>query len=54
MKTTYRKRLLCLVMDTGYIPVTIFVDGNGKVVDEVYVGSRSYSAWASVIEANLG
>ena len=41
-------------MDTGYIPVTIFVDGNGKVVDEVYVGSRSYSAWASVIEANLG
>ena len=40
-------------MNTGYIPTTIFVDGEGKIVDEVYVGSMSYDQWAAVIEKNL-
>ena len=40
-------------MNTGYIPVTIFVDENGKVKDEVYVGSRNYNAWAEIIEGYL-
>ena len=40
-------------LDTGYIPVTIFVDGNGKVLGEAFVGSRNYAAWASIIEGYL-
>ena len=40
-------------MNTGYIPVTIFIDGNGKVKKEVYVGSRNYSAWAEIIDGYL-
>ena len=40
-------------MNTGYIPVTIFIDGNGKVKKEVYVGARNYSAWAEIIDGYL-
>jgi len=38
---------------TGYIPTTIFVDRNGHVLDEPYVGSRSYEAWAEIVEGYL-
>ncbi len=52
----------CLIADralaeatyTGYVPTTIFVDQNGKILDEAYVGSRSYDAWARIIEGYLG
>lgn len=40
-------------MNTGYIPVTIFVDGNGKVLGEAYIGSKSYSEWVSIIDGYL-
>ncbi len=40
-------------MRTGYIPVTIFIDGNGKVISESYIGSRSYSEWAAIIDGFL-
>ena len=40
-------------LNTGYIPVTIFVDNNGKVVGEVYIGSNSYSGWAAIIDSLL-
>ena len=40
-------------MQTGYIPDTIFIDQNGKVLGEVYIGSRSYSDWAEIIESYL-
>ncbi len=40
-------------MDTGYIPVTIFVDGSGKVLGEAYIGSRDYNGWASIIDGYL-
>lgn len=40
-------------MNTGYIPVTIFVDSNGKVIGQAYVGSRSYSEWAGMIDEIL-
>ena len=40
-------------LNTGYIPVTLFVDGNGKVLGEAYIGSRNYDAWASIIEGYL-
>ncbi len=41
-------------MNTGYIPVTVFVDGSGKVLGEAFIGSRSYESWAAVIEECLG
>ncbi len=52
----------CLVADealaeatyTGYVPTTLFVDQNGKVLDGAYVGSRSYADWAAIIEGYLG
>lgn len=40
-------------MNTGYIPVTIFVDGAGKVLGEAYIGSKSYDDWAAVIDGYL-
>ncbi len=41
-------------MNTGAIPTTIFVDRNGHILcSEPYVGSRSYSSWASILEGYL-
>ena len=40
-------------MNTGYIPDTVFVDENGKVLGEVYIGSNSYEDWAAIIESLL-
>ena len=41
-------------MNAGYIlPVTIFVDSDGKVQGSAYVGPRSYDQWASVIDELL-
>ena len=42
-----------LYLNTGYIPDTIFVDSSGKVVSEVYIGSKSYEGWAAIIESLL-
>ncbi len=44
---------------SGFVPTTIFVDGEGHVVttnagsDPTYVGSMSYSEWSEVIESLL-
>lgn len=35
------------------LPVTVFVDENGKVVGEMVIGSRSYEQWAEIIEGLL-
>ena len=40
-------------LNTGYFPTTIFLDGNGKVLGEAYIGSRNYDAWTSIIEGYL-
>ena len=40
-------------MDTGYIPVTIFVDGAGKVLGEARIGSNNYEGWSAVIDEYL-
>ena len=40
-------------LKTGYIPTTIFVDSDGKVLGEAMIGSRSYDDWAQLIEENL-
>ena len=40
-------------MDSGYIPMTIFVGENGKVLGEPVIGSRDYADWASMIDKYL-
>ena len=42
-----------LYLNTGYIPDTVFVDSSGKVVSEVYIGSKSYADWAAIVESLL-
>ena len=39
-------------LETGYVPVTAFVDGNGKVLG-VEIGSRSYDKWAKIVDRYL-
>ena len=40
-------------LDTGYWPVTIFVDQNGKVQGKAYIGARDYSTWAGIVDGLL-
>ena len=40
-------------LNTGYFPTTIFLDGNGKVLGEAYIGSRNYASWTAIIEELL-
>ena len=35
------------------LPVTVFLDKNGKVIGEPIIGSRSYEEWAEIIEELL-
>lgn len=35
------------------LPVTVFLDENGKVVGEPIIGSRSYEEWAEIVEEML-
>ena len=35
---------------TGYVPTTVFVTGEGEPVGEVCVGSNSYAGWAKIVE----
>ena len=37
-------------MNTGYIPVTIFVNGEGRLVGDLYGGSRDYAQWDKIIQ----
>ena len=39
--------------DVSVVPTTFFVDSQGRVVAEVYTGSRSYDEWAQIIEELL-
>ncbi|MBE6909346.1 MAG: TlpA family protein disulfide reductase [Ruminococcaceae bacterium] len=40
-------------METGYIPTTIFVNSDGKVLDEAVIGSQEYDEWAGIIDGYL-
>ncbi len=40
-------------MDSGYIPMTIFVGRNGRVLGDPVVGSRDYAEWASMLDEYL-
>jgi thiol-disulfide isomerase/thioredoxin len=35
------------------IPASFFVDSNGNIVSEYYIGSRSKEDWVDIIETNL-
>lgn len=50
----YLTEELDAVLNSGYVPTTIFVDSKGHIVGEMYVGSRSYSDWAKIIDEVLG
>ena len=40
--------------DTGYVPTTIIVDGNGNILtSEPIIGSRSYNDWESIVAPYL-
>ena len=39
---------------TGYVPTTIFVDGQGHVVGETQIGSNSYEGWERIIKDLMG
>ena len=41
------------VLNTGYVPSTIFVDSEGHILGEVIIGSKSYDGWAAIIEGYL-
>lgn len=38
---------------TGYVPTTVFVDGDGNVLSEPIVGSRNYEGWKELIDSLL-
>ena len=40
-------------MDSGYLPTTIFVDSNGKVLGDAVIGAREYDEWKGLIEQYL-
>ena len=39
---------------TGYVPTTIFVNGQGKIVGETQIGSNSYAGWEAIVKELLG
>ncbi|MBR4863119.1 MAG: TlpA family protein disulfide reductase [Oscillospiraceae bacterium] len=41
----------CCLSGVTSIPVTIFVDGNGDIIGNAYIGSRSYPQWAAIISS---
>ena len=38
---------------TGYVPTTLFVDGEGTILSELLVGSRDYAGWEELIANTL-
>ena len=38
---------------TGYVPTTLFVDGEGTILSELLVGSRDYAGWEELLANTL-
>ena len=54
--TSYPILHYCAAFDafqSGYVPTTVFLNAAGETVGETYVGSRSYAAWAEIVEGLL-
>ena len=41
------------VFQTGYVPTTILIDGDGHVTGDTVIGSQSYENWEAVISEYL-
>ena len=41
------------VLQTGYVPTTVFLNAAGELVGESYVGARSYEDWVQIVEGLL-
>ncbi|MBQ6928054.1 MAG: TlpA family protein disulfide reductase [Oscillospiraceae bacterium] len=41
------------IFQTGYVPTTVFVDGEGKILSELLVGGRDYAGWEELIGSSL-
>ena len=41
------------ILNSGYIPETMFVDSEGHILGDTFIGSKSYEDWADVIEEYL-
>ena len=37
------------VFATGYVPTTVFLDGEGNALSELLVGSRDYAGWEELV-----
>ena len=40
-------------LQTGYVPTTVFVNQEGKIVVQPFAGSMDYDGWAEMVEENL-
>jgi len=40
-------------LETGYVPTTYFVDGQGRIMGSAFVGARDFEGWSAVIDALL-
>ena len=38
---------------SGYVPTTVFVDGEGTILSELLVGGRDYAGWEELILSTL-
>ncbi len=39
---------------TGYVPTSVFFDGEGRQVSDLLIGSRSYTQWEELVRKGLG
>ena len=42
-----------VIQDVTAIPTTFFVDSNGKIISEMYVGGNSFERWSEIINEIL-
>lgn len=40
-------------LQTGYVPTTVFVNQEGKIVVEAFSGAMDYDSWVKMVEENL-
>ena len=40
-------------LQSGYVPTTVFVDGEGTILSELLVGGRDYAGWEELILSTL-
>lgn len=38
---------------TGYVPTSVFLDGEGNILGEAVIGSKSYEGWKAIIDSYM-